>query len=189
LTGSFPHEIWHLYQYDLFYGRNALMGGYLDRQLMRREHSLQEKEDSVVELEDDERKVEISFNPEYCAKIYSLPDGEDDILVPWLYKNNEFQNPTLSPGQNLRVLLRARDSKDLVRRINEDLGRAIDLKKKNRSDYVCIMVPDDFKRLDMVDVSRRAEENDIGIIICPEFLNQLDQEVSRRFEAVKVMRQ
>lgn len=188
-TGSFPPEMWHLYHYDLFHGRNALMGGFLDRQLMRREHSLQEKEDSVVELEDDERKVEISFDPEYCAKIYSLPDGEDDILVPWLYKNNEFQNLTLSPGHNLRVLLRARDSEDLTRRINEDLGEAIALKKKNNSDHVCIMLSGDFKRLDMVEVSRKAEENDIGIILCPEFLNQLDQEVGRRFEAVKVMRQ
>ena len=186
LTGSFPAEAWHLFHHDLFHGRNALMGGYLDRKLMGREHNVQESGDAVVEMEDDERAVEISFDPEYCSKSYRIGENEEGIYIPWLY--NDINKTLIAPGESLNVVLRARDEQDLKLLFDNDLQKAIELKSVN-GDMVCIMVSGDFKRLEMVEICRKASDKNIGIIICPEFLNQLNQEVTRRFEAVKVMRQ
>ncbi|MEA3359192.1 MAG: SMI1/KNR4 family protein [Thermodesulfobacteriota bacterium] len=186
LTGSFPAEAWHLFHHDLFHGRNALMGGYLDRKLTGREHNVQEGGEEVVEMEDDERAVDISFDPESCVKIYRIEENEEGVGIPWLY--NDINKPLIAPGESLKVLLRARDEQNLNLLFDNDLQKAIGLKSVN-GDMVCIMVPGDFKRLEMVEICRKASDNNIGIIICPEFLNQLNQEVSRRFEAVKVMRQ
>jgi len=189
LRGSFSAEVWHLFYHDLFHARNALMGGYLDRQLKRREHLLKEEVNRVVELEDDEPNLKISFNSQYCAKQYSLFAGEEPVPIPWLY--NAFQNDSLAPDQPLWVLLRARDAEDLKQKLAADIDQAFVLKNRvgSETSRLCIMVPADFKRIDMTDLARKAAEKDIGLIVCPEFLNQLDQEAGSKFETVKVMRQ
>ena len=190
LKGSFPAEAWHLFHHDLFCGRNALMGGYLDRRILRREHAVKEADDNaykVVELEEDEREVEISFDADYCAKIYRNAEN-DAMRIPWLH--NELQQGIPANDQRLLVLLRARDTEDMKLRLDHDLKQAIQLKvnKAGTNDIVCIMLPSDYKRLDMSAFTQKAAENNIGIIICTEFLNQLNQEVGRRFESIKVMR-
>ena len=188
LKGSVPPEAWRLFDYDIFHARNALMGGYLDRHVMNREHLL-EKEGEVVELEDDERNVEISFSPNNYVKTLKLLESDDRIFIPWLH--NQTKNPVLRTGQRLRVLLRARDVEDLKQRFRMDLEQIRELKQKagNGKDVFCIMVPGDFKRMETGPYADLAEKCDIGIIVCPEFLTQLDQEVCRRFESIKVMRQ
>jgi hypothetical protein len=190
LKGSFPAEAWHLFHHDLFCGRNALMGGYLDRQILRREHAVKEADENaykVVELEDDEREVEIFFDADYCAKIYSNAEN-DAMRIPWLH--NELQQSTPVNDQKLWVLLRARDTEDIKQKFDHDLNQAIQLKqnKAGTNDLICIMLSSDYKRLDMSGYTQKAAENNIGIILCPEFLNQLSQEVVQRFESVKVMR-
>lgn len=189
LRGGFPPEAWHLFHYDLLQVRNALLGGYLDRRLRRREHNLQEEEMAVVELEDDENAVEISFDADHHAKVYRLSEGDDGISIPWLADDS--RPCTLLPGHRLWVLPRARDVEDLRRLLSRDLDRAVALKKTRagHGDLVCVMVPGDFGRLEMSEMVGRASEHGIGLIVCPEFLNQLDREASRGFEAVKVMRQ
>ena len=191
LKGSHTPEVWHLFHHDIFYGRNALMGGYLDRQMLRREHHVKPSEDDekkVIELEDDERDVEISFNSECCAKIYKCSQNENPIPVPWVFQ--DFENFTLSPDLDLWVLLRARDPEDIKNRLNDDLDQAIQLSKKiGENSRVCIMLPADFKRLELSEIVSNAKKHAIGFILCPEFLNQLDQEMVKRFESVKVMRQ
>lgn len=188
LRGSLPPEAWHLFYYDLFHARNALMAGYLDRQLMKREHVLSKEENAIVELEDDERDVEIEFDSDSCAKIYRLSQGEKDVLIPWLYRMPE--GLLLSPDQTFWVLLRGREPEDLQRSLDADLTQAIELKQRTGlQDIVCIMVPADFKRLETPDIAERAAEKGVSFVVCPEFVNQLDQEVNRRFELVRVMRQ
>jgi len=188
LKGSVPPEAWRLFDYDIFHARNALMGGYLDRHVMNREYSLEDKGE-VVELEDDERDVEVSFSGTDYMKTVELLEKEDRIAIPWLH--NQIKNPVLRSGQRLQVLLRARDAEDLKQRFRMDLEQVRELKQKagNGKDVFCIMVPGDFKRMETSPYADLAEKYDIGIIVCPEFLTQLDQEVCRRFESIKVMRQ
>ena len=189
LRGSAPPEAWALFHYDLFQGRTALLGGYLDRHLMAREHIVSGDKDSIVELEDDERDVKISFDPGYCAKIYHLSQDEERIPLPWLH--NELRDRVLHADGHLWVLLRARDGEGLKQRFLSDLEQAVELRHTlgDVPALICVMVPGDFKRIGGGSFSRRAAKNDIGIIVCPEFVNQLDSEVYRRFEAIKVMRQ
>ena len=192
LQGSYPTEVWHLFHHDLFHARNALMGGYLDLQLVRREHAISEHTESVKELEDDERNVEICFNSAYCSKLYVIEKTEQSIAVPWLYDSDSILE--LSPSSNLWVLLRARELEDLKMLLLDDLQQALQLKKylASQNDNVCIMVTSDFKRLDSEERTRIREQfsqANIGLILCPDILNQLDNEVWRRFESIKVIRQ
>jgi hypothetical protein len=190
LRGLFSPESWHLFQYDLFHARNALMGGYLDLRLARREYT--RKSGGIVELEDDEQGLEILFNAEYYSKVYCLDEIEGIVTVPWLYGMDS--DLTLSGSHRLWTLLRARDTEDMQANLLNDLQQAITLKKNlaAANDNICVMVPADFKRLDCDERTKIIEDfrkERIGLLLCPDFLTQLDQEVSRRFEAIKVIRQ
>lgn len=197
LKGSFPQETWHLFNNDLVTGRTALMGGYVDRQLVRREHSLQEgqlheEQAFILELEDNEREVEIAFDPEYCAKVYEIRAGDEEVTIPWLNSTNDAMK--LSGNKKLRVLIRAREFEDLKESWQKDLKQAEEIKNSEGENQVCmcIMYPGDFRRLDTEIIDTISEEfinGKIGLMICPDFINQLDQDVLGRLESVKVMRQ
>jgi hypothetical protein len=195
LTGSYPVELWHLYLHDLQVGRTALMGTYLDRHLRVRLHPHKSTDNDtenneLTELEDDERDVQVKFDPDICGKRYILDDSEnDEVPVPWI--EHGVDSIMLGPDKNLLVLLRARDAEDLRCKFESDLDKASKVKNHNHKYLVCFMFPADFKRLEdqeKLKFAANAKENDIGIIICPEFVIQLDQAVSQRFESIKVMR-
>jgi len=190
LTGGFPAEACHLFQHDLFIARNAMMSGYLDRQLRRREHlgSPTAGGEEILELEDDEREVECEFVAEHG--VLKFVNKEDTPMpVPWL----DGASPVMEiPGGNsLWVFPKARDNEDLLRNFGIDMDEAIDFQQKTVNDgsgRVCILVTSDFKRLPLDELKEKASENNIGIIVCPEFINILDRHVINRFESLKVMR-
>ncbi|MCF6147705.1 MAG: SMI1/KNR4 family protein [Candidatus Kuenenia sp.] len=190
LKGSFTPEAWHLFYYDLVCCRTALMGGYLDRKLKSREY---DEQNVIMELEDDERELEIIFDPEVCAKIYHFDNTDGTIIVPWLYQ--EGSTLEIKPGECLKVLPRAYDFDDIELRWCDDLKQAHELQLKTRLNHsgpVCIMYPADFKRLapeTIASISGEFNDKEIKLIICPDFINQLDQEVVRRMESVRIMRQ
>ena len=190
LRGAFSPEDWHLFHYDLFHARNALMGGYLDLQLAKREYP--QESGSVIELEDDELDLEILFNADYFCKVYALRDADSAVTVPWITGADQ---PLKLSGENkLWTLLRARDMEDLQADLRADLHQAAALKKTlaAHDDSVCVMIPSDFKRLEPVErtgILDQFRKERIGLMICPDFLTQLNQEVCRRFEAIKVIRQ
>ena len=190
LRGVYAPEQWHLFSYDLFQGRNALMGGYLDLYLARREFS--EASGAIVELEDSGPDLEILFDAGEFCKIYRMRELEGELLVPWLRGSDE---PLLLSGAHgLRVLLRARELEDLKQMIASDLEDALRVKQLcgDSGDAVCVMVPADFSRVEAEEQQQILEsfrKERIGLILCPDFLAQLDQEVRRRFEAIKVLRQ
>jgi hypothetical protein len=188
LAGGYEPETWHLFHHDLLLGRNALMGSYLDRQLVRREHRVGVEGEAVTELEDDERMVEITYAGDYGAKCYRLREGEDPLAVPWLQP----EQPTfrLEVGHPLWVLLRAHDQSGLARDLECDLEQAVELQEKEagRKGRVCVLVPADFRRLETDRFLRKAERYAVGLIVCPDFVSQIDQEVLRRLNSLKVMR-
>jgi len=51
------------------------------------------------------------------------------------------------------------------------------------------MVPRDFKRLDPSEAFRMAAKEEIGLIICPEFVDQMNRDVEKRLESARIMRQ
>jgi hypothetical protein len=194
LTGSYPSELWHLHHYDLRIGRTALLGSYLDRQLRTKIHPLKDCRDEtggemITELEDDERSLDIEFVPESGAKRYALGIGEEDpVPVPWI--DHGIENFMLGRDKNLLVILSSRDAEELRNMFEEDLNRAIHLQQTHPEEQVCLMVTADFKRLDSkgVEFAAKAKAGNVGIIICPEYVNQMDHIVAERFESVKLMR-
>lgn len=194
LKGSFPPEIWHLFHYDMSIGRTALMGGYLDRQLSRHEHTFGAEQGAVLELEDDERKIDISWNQDFGAKVYKLIDPDEKAVIPWCYHEDTLQE--LLYGQELWVSICARECEDIEQKWNDDLQHLVELKNGKDSsggkNLFCIMYPADFNRLNTAVTSKiftQLKNQGIRIMICPDFIVQLDQEVVRRFEALKIMRQ
>jgi hypothetical protein len=189
LTGGFPAEACHLFQHDLFIARNAMMSGYLDRQLRRREHlpSATAEGDKIFELEDDERDVKCAFVAEHGVLKFANKE-EMPMPVPWLDRASSAME--IPSGNALWVFAKARDNEDLLGNFGTDIDEAIEFKKNVYGDNgrVCILVTSDFKRLQLDDLKNRAEENGIGIIVCPEFANILDRQVINRFESLKVMR-
>jgi hypothetical protein len=182
-------EVWHLFHYDLLIGRTAMFGSYLDRYMLHREHQplIDDAEGTVIELEDDERLVSIGFDPVYCAKNYQIDSSESDIPLPW-HPEQQVNRP-LKGGDVLHVLLRARDTVELVHCLNRDIEQALEIQKANPEYIVGIMVPADYHRLDAEKKQQfREMANNVVLIVCPEFANQLDAAVWKRLDAVKVMR-
>ena len=195
LTGSCPVELWHLYLQDLQIGRTALMATYLERQLRTRIHrpslSVDETDNGeIIELEDDEREVEVEFIAEICGKNYVLGSSEEEnVPVPWL--EHGLDEILLDQKKKLTVLLRARDVDGLRCNLGNDLQKATSRLCDNYDGQVCIMVPADFRRLEneeRLGFAATAKKSGVGIIICPEFVLQLDQAVGQKFESVKIMR-
>lgn len=186
LTGRYSPANWHLYLNDLVTGRTALMGSYLDRQILKKEYV--GTDNSVVEMEDDEEPVVISFDTEFCAKNYFFTKAETPAPIPWI----EYGLTDLSsePEDTLHVLLRARDAADLEMKFSTDIEVAAEMNLKTGGP-VCILVPSDFRRLEpelRSKFGQTARENSVGIVICPDLVNRLNTEVVRRFEAVHLMR-
>jgi len=155
--------------------------------LISREHSVQDKDETILELEDDERNITISFDPEIGVKIYRLMEGENPMAIPWLAHGSE--SKILTPGQELLVLVRALAPEIMTRRLMKELAGAGEIRRRHPEKNIALLVPADFNRLDLPEVFTKASEEDVLLIVCPEFLNQIDQEVVRRFESVKVVRQ
>ena len=103
LGGDSQPEQRHLYMNDLMHASAAVMGGVLDRKLAQRERNTGT---AALDLEDDVRPIEISFNPDYYAKAYSC---EEDIPIPWV-KNQSTQ--IVKPGKQIVVLVRVYDVDD-----------------------------------------------------------------------------
>lgn len=185
LSGGAWPEAYHLFQDDLCCTRNAVMSGYLDRQILHREHLAEG--DRVIELEDDHQPVQIFFEPGTGLKCYGLKKGETAVPIPWLANDPGFD--AIQGGETLQVLLRARESADLKQRMGDDLEAALALAGEEKRRKTCIMVPADFKVLDLKEVSKRASQGGVGILLCPEFLNGLNQESMKRLESVRVIRQ
>ncbi len=181
-------EVWHLFQHDLLIGRTAMFGSYLDRQLLRREHQpmTEETAGTVVELEDDERLISIGFDPEYCVKEYRIDPSEPDIPLPW---QEGSANAFLNSGATLRVLLRAREGVELRQFFGRDIEQAKQILSSNPHDTIALMVPADFHRLEPLERQKfREAAETVLIIVCPEFVNQIDLAVWKRLDTVKVMR-
>jgi hypothetical protein len=97
------------------------MGGFLDRKLAKKEPL---SDGGAVDLEDDIRPVEITFDQAYYAKIYTCPEA---MPIPWLI-SNESKPLDVNVGTILLVLLRARDAEDLSINFYKDIYLAAGLR-------------------------------------------------------------
>ena len=109
-SASTPEER-HLYLNDVMSARGAILGGGLDRKLLKKE--LMEN-GQIVESEDEETELSISFDPDTYAKVY---EAEEDCFIPWT-GNNELQ---FLRGERLVVMIRSRSSAEIIELFSTDL--------------------------------------------------------------------
>jgi len=185
LAGEVQPEHRHLFDHVQTHARVALLGAYLDRALGVRNHDQVAPETGRVlgkDAEDDDRDLDICFDPRYMAREYRLlpnrqgsaPTAEDSAPLPsW-----ECEPITLHPLERLVVLVRPRSGPDMLEFLHADLRRAAARKAEKPSvNHVAVLVPFDFHDLLPAwqqHFREEASEGQVLLLICPETLRALD---------------
>ena len=189
LGGEAQPEQRLLYQNDILHARAAIMGGFLDRKLAKRDRN---EGDVAIDLEDDVRPLEISFDPSYYAKLYTCPEK---LPIPWIV-SEESKPQNIITDKNLLIILRARDSEDLTINFLKDLTLASTFKSslglQSELTIIGCLVPRDFEDL-QPDLQKKlityASSQGIHILVCPETSIALDTEANRRFVSSRIIRE
>jgi len=186
LTSMSRPEDRHLYLNDLLIARSVVLGGALDRKLLKTELT---KDGQVIESEDDETPLFIDFDSSFMAKIYR---AETDLLIPWLGNAEQ----VLKTGQSLIVLIRARSDSEIQRYFVNDLRSLKALVHKYRladlQTMICFLTPRDFEDIPKVQqrqITSLLEQNGVYLMISPDSLSGLNKEAIRRLETGRLIRQ
>jgi hypothetical protein len=190
-AGAVPPEARILFQQDLLHARAALLAGYLDRALALREHELSGTE--TLALEDDVRQVETGFEPGLQARVYrvlpAVGETEESFVVPWQAEGSLPVRP-LHFGEAFLVLVRARSAADLAGQAPADIETAGSLQRE-RGMPACLLVTQDWYDPALEGHRRawlgRAADLHVGIHVCAEAVEGLDDEAFRRFAASRVV--
>ncbi|MCJ7507103.1 MAG: SMI1/KNR4 family protein [candidate division Zixibacteria bacterium] len=187
LGGDTWPEQRHLYINDLKHASAAVMGGVLDRKLAKRDR---DTKDEALDLEDDVRPLDISFNLDYYAKIYSC---SEEMYVPWVKQQS---TQIVKPGNEIDVLVRAYDIEDLTRYLAYDiqLARGLNSTTENHGKIISayVLVPRDFEELSpelQIKLLADAKESGVGIIVCPETIVALEVDSARRLASSRRTRE
>ena len=186
LTSMSRPEDRHLYLNDLLITRSVVLGGALDRKLLKTELT---ENGQIIESEDDEAPLFIDFDPLYMAKIYR---AETDLLIPWLRNAKQ----VLKTGQSLVVLVRARSDSEIRHYFLNDLKSLKALIHKyhlaDLQTMICFLTTRDFEDIPEVQqqqITSLLEQNGVYLMISPDSLSSLNKEAIRRLETGRLIRQ
>lgn len=187
LSGEIQPEQRHLYSHILFQARNALLGGFLDRKLMLREHT--DRTTGAFNLEDDERNVVIGFEPSIYAKRYHCPD--ESLVIPWRV---DMQEGNVAANESVVVLVRARDAVRIKDHLTRDIDLASERAMLSTGEHYYILLPFDFQDPSVSDQERQAlityaRSKGVEILVCPETTFTLDAEVRKRLMSSRILRE
>ena len=187
-SGDTPPEHRHLYMQEILHARAAILGGFLDRRLARRERI---EGTAAIDLEDDVRRLDIEFDPNFYAKIYRC---DEELPMPWVESQSQ-KSLTILSGHRLIVLVRARDASDLALHFQQDLATAREVAAFSQGqpvpDLVFILTPRDFQELRQDQRDRfvaAAQSSGVGIIVCPETIVALDADAAKRLASSRILR-
>lgn len=182
-SASEPDER-HLYLNDLLVASTSILGGVLDRKLLRTELV---ENGQIVESEDEEFPLTIDFDSAHFAKIYS---AETEMIVPWIDENK-----ILSSGQKMVVLIRARSDSEIQKYFPKDLESLKKLIAKYRKDaqtIILYLLPRDFEDVPLPYQSKiigQLKTEGIFLMISPDNMASLNKEAIRRLETGRKTRQ
>lgn len=184
LSGQSSPEQRHLYHHDLLHARSALLAGMFERIILQRER--QDDDGVSFDMEDDFRKLEISFDGQAYLKLYKCSETVD---VPWFYGTDVKQS--ISENVPFQVAIRARGVADLLFHAAADIQIASKIKaEKNFPTFV--LFPRDFSdmpRERIAQLQNLASQSGIGILVSPEAVSTLDVDASQRLATSRVLRQ
>lgn len=165
-------------------GRDVVLGGMLDRKLKLKE--VAEPDGTVVDLEENDRQISISFDPRFFAKVY---ETQEETPIPW----TAHQDWKVPAEQRLVVMVRARDWADFQSYFDQDLKALVEMKEtyRDRPSYFLLLVPRDILSLPSEELDRYRkilQEVKIALMTCPESVALLDREVMDRLRECETMR-
>ena len=184
LLGKITPEECLLYQDVVLRTRDVVLGGMLDRTLKLKE--VVGEDGTVVDLEDNDRRIAIGFDPRFFAKVY---ETEEETPIPWTVNHNL----VIQAGERLVVMVRARDWADFEYYFAQDFA-ALQAMKEAYSDklnHFFLLVPRNVLDLEeSVLENHRTQLAEIGVtlMVCPESVALLDREVIRRLRECETMR-
>lgn len=184
LSTSIPEDR-HLYLKDMMMARGAILGGVLDRRLLKKELV---EDGEIVESEDEENAVDISFDSELFAKVFRF---EERTAVPWTERDDLW----VEPGNLMVVLTRARSSAEIEELYQSDLKSmevAIEKYKTENPDVrLGYLVPRDFEDIPediRKEIVSQFEKIGSFVMMSPESVASLDKESIRRIETGRMVR-
>lgn len=184
LLGKITPEEYLLYQDVVLRARDALLGGFLDRKLLLKE--VFDEHGNAIDLEGNDRYLTIEFDSRYFAKFYLT--GED-TPVPWTIHRDW----VIAAGERMLVLVRARDTADFQYYFELDL-KALEAMKQaysNEPTHFFLLVPRNILDLPVEDLEhyrKILDDHQVTLMICPESVQLLDQDVMRRLRESETMR-
>ncbi len=184
LSSAVPEDR-HLYLRDIFNARGAILGGALDRKLLKKELL---KDGQIVESEDEETTLSISFDGDVYAKLYK---PQESLLVPWV----DQKDLLLKSGELVVVLVRARSSSEIIETFARDLESLSKTVEKYKSIdplvKVFYLLPRDFEELpeqDREKMKQKVGSLEALIMMSPESVDGLVKEAARRIETGRMVR-
>lgn len=189
LGGEALPEQRQLFLNDLGHARAAVMGGFLDRKMARRQRG---DEAEAVDLEDDVRPLRIDFDDHCYAKVYQ---STEDLPIPWVV-NGGIDSVIVPANSQALILIRARDAIDLKHQLADDLALARQMKEltvlQDPKSQIGVLVPRDFEDLLKTDIERleaEAQRLGIHILVCPETSTALNTDAMRRMATSRITRE
>lgn len=185
LLGKITPEEYLLYQDVVLRARDVVLGGMLDRVLRVKE--VVDKDGRVVDLEGDDRLINIEYDPRFSAKIYT---AKEDVPIPQWIDGDTF---TVTDGKRLVVMVRGRDRADFEYYFENDVKALKKLRKEYKSNntHIFLLVPRDILSLDEKTYRKyknRLSRLGIKLLVCPDSVSLLDNDVMRRLKECEIMR-
>lgn len=184
LLGKVTPEEYLLYQDVVLRTRDVVLGGMLDRTLKLKE--VVGADGAVVDLEENDRRISISFDSRFFAKVY---ETEEKTPIPWTVN----RNLVIQTGERLVVMVRARDWADFQFYFNQDLGALKAMKGvyQDRATRFFLLTPRNILDLEeekLKGYRQTLDRMDVTLMICPESVALLDRDVMGRLRECETMR-
>jgi len=185
LLGKVTPEEFILYQDVIFRTRDTILGGSLDRALKLKE--IVGEDGKVQDLEGDDRRIKIGFDPKFFAKIYDI---EEETPFPAWYEGDEV---VLSPGEKAVVMVRARDRADFMYYFEQDVEAIKSLKKTYKDEGVnfFLLVTRNVSELNQAEFKKyksRLKKLSVTLLVYPDSVSILDKDSTLRLRESETMR-
>lgn len=184
LLGKVTPEEYLLYQDVVLRTRDAVLGGMLDRTLKLKE--VVGADGAVVDLEENDRRITIDFDPRFFAKVY---ETEEETPIPWTVN----RNLVIQAGERMVVMVRARDWADFQFYFNRDLEtlKAMKGAYQDKATHFFLLTPRnvlDLEEEKLESYRQTLADMDVTLMICPESVALLDRDVMDRLRECETMR-
>jgi len=213
LDGEVQPESRHLYNFAQVHARTALLGGVLDRALLARDpqfaghvpaelpapkgrsdgaKSMVDSANPGLDVEDDERDLDVRYDPVRGARTYRLGAAELPMPLPawqpWTERTKDDRWRDVEQGEMLVVLLRPRDESGLLQFLKADIVVAAGAVKAGvRTALVVPLDFDDLKATEQEAFLAQAKASGVLLLVCPETTRTLDGYAREKLSRSRVL--